>query len=98
MQLNELLTHFYGVKRLSGSGHYAALCPCHSDHKPSLDICEKDGKILMTCPVCGADGRAVMQAVGLDVRELFYEQRQSRQEKPQSVDYLYSDTLKKTRY
>ena len=98
MQLNELLTHFYGVKQLSGSGHYAALCPCHSDHKPSLDICEKDGKILMTCPVCGADGRAVMQAVGLNVRELFYEQRQSKQEKPQSVDYLYSDTLKKTRY
>ena len=98
MQLDELLIHFSGVKRLSGSGHFLALCPCHSDHKPSLDIKSGDKGIVMSCPVCGANGKAVMQALGLDVRELFYEQRQSRQEKPPSVEYLYSDTLKKTRF
>lgn len=98
MQIDELLTHFGGVKKLSGSGHYSALCPCHNDHKPSLDIKAGDKGIVMSCPVCGADGKTVMQTLGLDVRELFYEQRQSRQEKPPSVEYPYSDDLKKTRF
>lgn len=75
MHIEELITHFQGVKRLSGNNHYAVRCPCHNDHKPSLDIVEKDGKILMACPVCGADGRKVMNELGLPVRELFTEQR-----------------------
>lgn len=75
MYIEELITHFQGVKRLSGNNHYAVRCPCHNDHKPSLDIVEKDGKILMACPVCGADGRKVMNELGLPVRELFTEQR-----------------------
>ena len=75
MYIEELITHFQGVKRLSGRNHYIVLCPCHDDHKPSLDITEKDGKILMACPVCGADGRKVMNELGLPVRELFTEQR-----------------------
>ena len=99
MHIEELITHFQGVKRLSGRNHYIVLCPCHDDHKPSLDITEKDGKILMACPVCGADGKAVMNALGLPVRELFAEQRQAAQpNKPPSVDYLYTDSLKKTRF
>lgn len=99
MYIEELITHFQGVKRLSGRNHYIVLCPCHDDHKPSLDITEKDGKILMACPVCGADGKAVMNALGLPVRELFAEQRQAAQpNKPPSVDYLYTDSLKKTRF
>lgn len=99
LYIEELITHFQGVKRLSGRNHYIVLCPCHDDHKPSLDITEKDGKILMACPVCGADGKAVMNALGLPVRELFAEQRQAAQpNKPPSVDYLYTDSLKKTRF
>ena len=97
MQMNDILQRLTGVKRASGDEHYLALCPCHNDHKPSLDIKAGSKGIVMNCPVCGADGKAVMQALGLDVRELFYEQ-QTSQEKPPSVDYLYSDTLKKTRY
>ena len=98
MQLDELLTRFQGVKMQSGNGHYLALCPCHNDHKPSLDIKAGGKGIVMNCPVCGANGKAVMQALGLNVRELFYEQRQSRPLKPQGADYFYSDRLKKTRF
>lgn len=98
MELNQLLTYFQGVKSLSGKDHYKALCPCHNDHKPSLDIILKDNKILMACPVCGADGEKVMQKLGLDVKELFYERRNNKAQKPNSVDYMYSDTLKKSRY
>ena len=98
MQLDELLTRFQGVKTQSGNGHYLALCPCHNDHKPSLDIKAGRKGIVMNCPVCGANGKAVMQALGLNVRELFYEQRQSRPLKPQGADYFYSGRLKKTRF
>ena len=98
MRINELLTHFGGVKKLSGRGHYLALCPCHDDHQPSLDIKEGNKGVVMSCPVCGADGQRVMQALGLSVGELFYEQRQSRPPKPESVEYHYSDEIKKTRF
>ena len=98
LHIEELLPYFQGVKRL-GDRHYKALCPCHNDHEPSLDILEKDGKILMACPVCEADGRRVMETLGLPVKELFAEQRRSeRGEKPPGVDYCYTDSLKKSRY
>ncbi|MEE0873580.1 MAG: phage/plasmid primase, P4 family [Ruminococcus sp.] len=98
MHIEELLPYFHGVKRL-GDRHYKALCPCHNDHEPSLDILEKDGKILMACPVCEADGRRVMETLNLPVKELFTEQRRSeRGEKPPGVDYHYTDSLKKSRY
>lgn len=98
LRIDEILQHFQGVKQL-GRNHYKVLCPCHDDHKPSLDICEKDGKILMACPVCEADGRRVMDTLNLPVKELFAEQRRSeRGEKPPGVDYHYTDSLKKSRY
>lgn len=99
LHIEELLSHFSGVKRLSGNNHYAVLCPCHDDHKPSLDITEKDGKILMACPVCGANGKAVMDMLGLPVKELFANPLQSsKPPKPPSVDYFYTDNLKKKRF
>lgn len=98
LHIDEILQHFQGVKQL-GRDHYKVLCPCHDDHEPSLDICEKDGKILMSCPVCGADGRRVMETLDLPVRELFADQRRyKRDEKPPNVDYFYTDDLKKTRF
>jgi len=98
LHIEELLPCFQGVKRL-GDRHYKALCPCHNDHEPSLDMLEKDGKILMACPVCEADGRRVMETLGLPVKELFAEQRRSeRGKKPPGVDYHYTDSLKKSRY
>lgn len=98
LHIEELLQHFQRVKRL-GQDHYKALCPCHDDHEPSLDICQRDGKILMACPVCGADGKRAMEAIGLPVSELFADQRRStRPAKPNDVDYLYTDDLKKTRF
>lgn len=98
MQLDDLITqHFSGAKRLSDN-HYLTLCPCHDDHKPSLDISKGEKGIVMSCPVCGADGKRVMKAKGLSVSDLFYEQRNNFKEKPKSVDYIYSDVLKKCRF
>lgn len=100
MQLDELLRYFQGVKPLSGKDHYTALCPCHNDHEPSLDIKAGNKGVIMACPVCGADGKQVMNALNLSVKELFYEQLNpsTNRQKPKSVDYYYSDSLKKTRF
>ena len=98
MHIDKLLTYFDKVKPLSGKDHYKAICPCHEDHEPSLDIKAGEKGIVMACPVCGADGKKVMQEKGLDVKELFYEQRNNISPRPQNVDYYYSDTLKKSRF
>lgn len=96
MTISEVLSHLSNVKA-QGKGQYVALCPCHNDHRPSLAVKEGDKGIVMSCPVCGADGAAVAAALGLDVRALFYQPTTAAQ-KPQGEDYLYSDTLKKQRY
>ena len=98
-----ILNHLLKVKQI-GAEHWVALCPCHDDHRPSLDVAVKNNKILMACPVCGADGVRVMETLGLGTRELFGEQSQypnqsiQKRDRPASVDYLYNDRLKKTRY
>ena len=97
LRLNEILNRLSGVKSV-GREHYLALCPCHDDHRPSLDIAVKNNKILMCCPVCGADGVKVMQTLGLNARDLFDDSKCERPERPASVDYYYSDKLKKTRF
>ena len=97
LRLNEILNRLSGVKSV-GREHYLALCPCHDDHRPSLDIAVKNNKILMCCPVCGADGVKVMQTLGLNARDLFDDSKRERPERPASVDYYYSDKLKKTRF
>ena len=111
MKMHELLPCLRGVKEV-GREQYLALCPCHDDHRPSLSVRSGIKGIIMTCPVCGANGAQVMQALGMSVRDLFYEQTDSRPEsysrpestesserpeRPPSVDYLYSETLRKTR-
>ena len=96
LNINQLLNHLNGVKRLNGN-HFQALCPCHDDHRPSLDIREGSKGIVMSCPVCSANGESVMKALKLDVRELFYEPK-SRPHKPENVTYYYSDELKKVRF
>ena len=96
MNLQEILSHLDGVKPQS-DGSSIALCPCHDDHRPSLDIMEGQKGIVMTCPVCGADGKTVMDALNLDVKELFFEQK-SAVTRPEQVTYYYSENLKKTRF
>ena len=69
MKTSDLLSHLIGVKQV-GREHWLALCPCHDDHRPSLDVAVKNGKTLIYCPVCGADGVRVTGALGLNARNL----------------------------
>ena len=97
MNLQEILTHLNGVKPQS-DGSFIALCPCHDDHHPSLDITQGQKGIVMNCPVCGANGESVMRALNLDVKDLFNEQIVSAKPRPEPVTYYYSENLKKTRF
>lgn len=85
MKTSDLLSHLIGVKQV-GREHWLALCPCHDDHRPSLDVAVKNGKTLIYCPVCGADGVRVTEALGLNARNLFENQRpvQNNPQRPQN--------------
>lgn len=67
----DILSLLQKVKRLS-EGRYIALCPCHQDTKPSLNVTIKpDGVILIKCFPCGANGLTVCQTLGIDPVSLF---------------------------
>jgi DNA primase len=53
------------------SDRWYACCPCHNDEHPSLCITKKDDKILIYCFACGANGKDVSEAIGVNTYELF---------------------------
>ncbi|WP_018878955.1 hypothetical protein [Thioalkalivibrio sp. ALE9] len=65
-----LLARLEKVKR-TGAGRWLACCPAHGDRSPSLSIRETDdGTVLVHC-FAGCGAAEVMQAVGLELRDLF---------------------------
>ena len=55
-----------------GGGKYVALCPCHNEKTPSLNITDLgDERIIMHCFGCGANGIDVTNALGLRADALF---------------------------
>ena len=55
-----------------GPEDFWAICPCHSDTKPSLHVYVggKTGEIVMKCFVCEATGADVCKALGVPVGEV----------------------------
>jgi hypothetical protein len=50
---------------------YRARCPAHDDRQPSLAIAEgSDGRVLIYCHA-GCTARAIVEAVGLTLSDLF---------------------------
>jgi len=70
MDLRDFLDRLPSYRK-SGKGSYMAQCPSHDDKSPSLRITEgQDGRILIHCYAgCGATD--VVQAVGLQLSDLF---------------------------
>ena len=69
MVIEELLSRLEGAKR-SQAG-WAARCPSHDDHNPSLSISEgDDGRILLHC-WAGCRTADVLAALGMSWRDLF---------------------------
>lgn len=69
---DRLLALLRGVKQ-TGKGRYLARCPAHEDRSPSLSVRETDdGRVLVHC-FAGCGAAAVMESVGLSLRDLMPE-------------------------
>jgi len=69
--IDNILATLDKVKSLGG-GKYRACCPAHNDKTPSLNIKDlEDGRIIMHCFGCGANGIEIIKAMGLDPGDLF---------------------------
>jgi hypothetical protein len=74
--LDRLLRRLRGVSE-SGSG-WSAKCPAHDDQKASLSVSEgRDARVLIYCHV-GCTARAIVEAVGLRLADLFSTPRTRR--------------------
>lgn len=62
--------------RRIGRGKWMALCPAHPDRHPSLSITEGRKAVLIKCQSHDCTPRAVCEALGIRVGDLFYERRQ----------------------
>lgn len=61
----EVLSKLSGVVRL-GDDKAKALCPCHDDHDPSLQVgIGSDGKVLLKCMACDASFTDIIHTIGL---------------------------------
>lgn len=88
--VDALEEHGYRVK-VKGT-KAKAQCPCHDDDDPSLDIAinEANNGVVMVCRACGANGAAVVKALGLSERALYDEPRTNTRQ-PEPTDYRYTD-------
>lgn len=66
-----------------------ARCPAHQDRNASLSVNEDHEKILLKCHT-GCSTESVVGALGLELKDLYYEQRQA--EEPEAIyDYVEAD-------
>ncbi len=94
MKLQEVLSHFDGVKRRN-ENEYMARCPCHDDKKQSLCIGNGEKGVVLKCQA-GCDTRAILDRVGLKPADLFFEKKQDN--RPQIVaTYQYPNGVQKLR-
>ena len=84
MEINQLLDRLKARK--SGSG-WIAKCPAHEDGNPSLSINENDGKILLHCHA-GCTTEAVCRAAGIELRELFTDNKPTPRLVMDEYDYV----------
>ncbi len=69
MTITDFLSRLDGVRETSTG--WQAKCPAHDDKTPSLSIAEgDDGRVLLKCHA-GCTSEAIVQALGLDLRDLF---------------------------
>jgi len=61
--------------RKTGNDQYIACCPYHGDNNPSLSITYKNGKVLMHCHSHHCSPLDIVNSVGLEIQDLFDENR-----------------------
>lgn len=96
MHLNDIVSRFQNSKP-NGNNSFMVRCPCHNDNQQSLSISEENGKILLNC-FAGCRTEDILHSVGLEMKDLFSDKPSFTTPKPPSVEYIYSDKLKKIRH
>jgi KaiC/GvpD/RAD55 family RecA-like ATPase len=85
IHVDDLLRSLHGVKR-AGKG-WTAQCPAHDDKRASLSISEgTDGRILLHCHA-GCELADILEALRLDVKELFPDDPKGKGEILATYDY-----------
>lgn len=85
----QILAALDGVKK-RGKDKWFALCPCHKEKTPSLSInLLNDGKIMIYCFGCGANGVEVYRELGLNLDELFGGKKLESTHVPQEIRDSY---------
>jgi Protein of unknown function (DUF3987) len=96
MNTEEIVSRFQNPRK-SGRG-WIVRCPAHDDRKNSLSLTEADGKLLLRCQA-GCDTKAVIDAVGLEWRDLFAANGNDRtNDDPVTHRYVYTDDHGKPLY
>lgn len=71
MSIEAILNNLSGVKK-TGPNRWLAKCSVHEDKTPSLAIRYLDnGRILLHCFGCGANGIEIIKSLGLNPSDLF---------------------------
>lgn len=70
--MNPVLYDLPKFRQLS-KNTYQALCPVHDEKSASLHITDKGDCVLMHCFGCGANGKEVCEALGIDPMEVLFE-------------------------
>jgi hypothetical protein len=84
--IERVLDRLQKVRR--NSEGWAALCPAHDDHDPSLSVSQgKDGKVLIKCHA-GCDIKHVLEAMGLKLTDLYVTRGKARK-RPQKLETRY---------
>lgn len=92
VSVQELLSRLRHVKR-AGEG-WVSLCPAHDDKHHSLSIAEGDRGIVLNCHA-GCRPEEVAISLGVQLRDLFYEERQASRV---VAEYKYVDDNGVLRY
>ncbi|SFK87409.1 CHC2 zinc finger [Nitrosomonas aestuarii] len=72
--IDHLLAQLLKIRQ-TGHNRWIACCPSHNDKSPSLAIRDDDGKILLNC-FAGCSAYEIVSAVGMEISDLFPEQRE----------------------
>ena len=94
MYLNDIVSRFQSPKP-NGNSSFMVKCPCHNDNQQSLSITEQNGKILINC-FAGCSTEDIVNAIGLEMKDLFMDKPDCTAPKPPEVEYIYTDSLKKS--
>lgn len=79
MHAEEFLALCQGVKKV-GAKKWRVICPRHGGGSPTLQVVAGDEGLLLECWEGGCEPKAIMESLGREYRDLFYDPIQPRKE------------------